>query len=287
MSFQESTQSFHARFIKDSYIHPPDNQRLCDLARSASLVNNDTSWNSLQDQQQLYSKYLSIFDHYGLVVFPNCLDIQKLIWLQPVLFSATNVLNRHDLSFFLSHEEVRSSLINTLPNNLFHLCSLDAQCPLFVDSISLVFNSSSLNNPNSLLWHRDRDSHLFRKVFVYLTDIEAGDGHHEFIPYSHKLPPHQYDEGFYKSSDIHPLLSTSSKTYKPLKVTGKSGTVFLENTRGLHRGTDVTKDSSRLMLSLTLSASSIASSYSQPNYIRSLCSSFNEHLYANHSSSSQ
>ena len=54
MSFQESTQSFHARFIKDSYIHPPDNQRLCDLARSASLVNNDASWNSLRKTTTLF-----------------------------------------------------------------------------------------------------------------------------------------------------------------------------------------------------------------------------------------
>lgn len=279
MAFHDSSQTFHTRFIKDSYIHPPDHQRLSDLARTSSLLNNAATWKSLQDHKKFYSKYLSIFDHYGLVVFPNYLDIHSFSWLQPVLLSASKALNRHDLSFFLSHEDIRSTLIDTLPNLFFNLCSLDAQCPLFVDSISLVFNSSSLNNPNSLLWHRDRDSHLFRKVFIYLTDIEVGDGHHEYIPYSHKLPPHQYDDGFYKTSDLGSLFSISSKTYKPLKVIGRSGTVFLENTRGLHRGTNVTKNSPRLMLSLTLSASSIASSYSQPSYIRSLCHSMNEQLY--------
>ena len=129
MSFQESTQSFHARFIKDSYIHPPDNQRLCDLARSASLVNNDASWNSLQEKQQLYSKYLSIFDHYGLVVFPNCLDISKLTWLQPVLFSATNVLNRHDLSFSSPMKKLGRLLLIPYPTTFFIFAHLMLSVP--------------------------------------------------------------------------------------------------------------------------------------------------------------
>ena len=287
MTLHDSTQSFNSRSIKDSFAFPSDHQRLCDIARSSSLSKHSSIWNLLHAQQDKYLKYLSIFNQYGLVVFPNYLDTNSFSWLQPLLLAASKVLNRHDLSFFLSHQDIRSSLINILPRDLLNICSLDAKCPLFVDSISLVFNSSSLNNPNSLLWHRDRDSHLFRKVFVYLTDTDVGCGHHEYIPFSHLLPSHQYDVGFYTTEDLQQLSLTSTKRYKTLHITGKSGTVFLENTRGLHRGTNVTNDSNRLMLSLTLSATSISSSSSQPNYIRSLCNSINDKLYTYSSISSK
>lgn len=108
-------------------------------------------------------------------------------------------------------------------------------------------------------WHFDLHGHIFLKYFVYLSDVTHEDGPHEYLPRTHRvhvggLGSHlklsettrmtilrklnAAESGMNKSvilqdDDLHELM--------PLKRTilGPVGTRFLEDTRGLHRGTSI------------------------------------------------
>lgn len=105
------------------------------------------------------------------------------------------------------------------------------------------------NYDDAVEWHRDVDSWRFVKVFVYLTDVAHGDGHHEVFLNSHLHFPLS-------------LVSLNRKTEKRItdaipsaelmRVYGQAGTCFIENTTCFHRGTPPRKND-RLMLTLEYS----------------------------------
>jgi hypothetical protein len=81
------------------------------------------------------------------------------------------------------------------------------------------------------LFHRDYDDLRFVKLFLYLTDVDERSGPHAFVRGSHRnsklLPRLRYAEeevGREYPAEDH------------LRMEGKAGTAFLENTFGLHRG---------------------------------------------------
>ena len=77
-------------------------------------------------------------------------------------------------------------------------------------------------------FHRDRDSSQFLKWFVYLTNVDENSGPHEFVPDS--LNSDLFTKGGrYQDSEIY-------SNFKTRKFIGETGTNFLENTYGLHRG---------------------------------------------------
>ena len=108
----------------------------------------------------------------------------------------------------------------------------------------------------------DHHGHKFVKVFYYLTDVALGDGHHEYILDSHFQP--SFDaylnvkapqilkhlsskrvlRGKHQLSDdvLLPILA------RRLSVVGPRGSGFMEDTRGLHRGTPIISDRSRIIL---------------------------------------
>jgi hypothetical protein len=97
------------------------------------------------------------------------------------------------------------------------------------------------------IFHRDFDDVAFLKLFIYLTDVEAENGPHEFILASHKDPGLRPIRRY---SDKEVMASFSSN--RLVRFTGKAGTVFLENTTGLHRGLPVCKGR-RLILQIVYS----------------------------------
>ncbi len=81
------------------------------------------------------------------------------------------------------------------------------------------------------MFHRDVDDLRFVKLFVYLTDVTSTSGPHMFVRASHKSEElseriryaDEAVENVFPKEDI-------------LTLTGSAGTMFLENTFGLHRG---------------------------------------------------
>jgi hypothetical protein len=96
-------------------------------------------------------------------------------------------------------------------------------------------------------FHRDFDDWRFVKVFVYLTDVDAGSGPHVYVRGSHltkgtvRLRPYSDDhiERTYGSEQV-------------ITVTGSSGFGFVADTYGIHKGAVPTKRP-RLLLQIQYS----------------------------------
>jgi hypothetical protein len=80
-------------------------------------------------------------------------------------------------------------------------------------------------------FHRDVDEWQFIKLFVYLTDVDAGSGPHVFVKGSpcipKLLPIKRYQDW---------VVEREFGAGNIIEFTGKAGTAFLENTFGLHKG---------------------------------------------------
>ena len=80
------------------------------------------------------------------------------------------------------------------------------------------------------VYHRDVDDLRFVKLFVYLTDTGLANGAHSFVRGSHR------DAALTRRG---PISDEEVRAVFPaqdiLTITGKAGTVFLENTWGIHR----------------------------------------------------
>jgi hypothetical protein len=80
-------------------------------------------------------------------------------------------------------------------------------------------------------FHRDYESLNFVKVFVYLTDVNSDeDGPHEFVLGSSYTDDYFKRERFNKT-DINNKFKNNIK-----KIIGISGTTFIADTYGIHRG---------------------------------------------------
>jgi hypothetical protein len=83
-------------------------------------------------------------------------------------------------------------------------------------------------------FHRDVDDLKFIKLFVYLTDVAAENGPHEFIRGSHA-------DGTlgrirrYTDEEVRDAFGSD----RIVRFTGPAGSAFLENTYGMHRGLPV------------------------------------------------
>jgi hypothetical protein len=96
-------------------------------------------------------------------------------------------------------------------------------------------------------FHRDIDSWKWIKVFVYLTNTNEGDGHHEMFPSSHlRTPISLVPIRRYKQSEI----LSAMPELKLAKICGPAGFTFIENTFAFHRGTEPSKND-RLILTIT------------------------------------
>jgi hypothetical protein len=93
------------------------------------------------------------------------------------------------------------------------------------------------------LYHFDMDKVKFLKFFLYLTDVGPENGPHCFIKRSHKsggIPASLLDRGYARlpDEDVEPFYPREDI----VEIGGPRGTIFAEDTRGLHKGTRLFKD---------------------------------------------
>ncbi|MEO6016570.1 MAG: phytanoyl-CoA dioxygenase family protein [Polaromonas sp.] len=80
------------------------------------------------------------------------------------------------------------------------------------------------------VYHRDVDDLRFVKLFIYLTDTTVSSGAHSFIKASHR------SNALIRRGPItDPEAQESFAADDFVTVTGRAGTVFLEDTWGIHR----------------------------------------------------
>jgi hypothetical protein len=114
------------------------------------------------------------------------------------------------------------------------------------------------------LYHFDMNKVKFLKVFVYVTDVGPENGAHCFIMKSHKtgaIPSSLLERGYARIAD-----DEVEKCYPPedfVEITGPRGTIFVEDTRGLHKGKRLEKGD-RLAFELEFSNSLFGSAQKHP-----------------------
>lgn len=101
-------------------------------------------------------------------------------------------------------------------------------------------------------WHRDCDDWRTVKVFVYLTEVDAGAGPHEYVRGTHTSRATLRNESFKPESLAARFGADSVAT-----VCGPPGTTFVGDVAGVHRGVPP-RQSARLMLQVQYSLLPIA-----------------------------
>lgn len=158
--------------------------------------------------------------------------------------------NNPQISKFLNDHD----LIN-ISRNLLGISKENLRIKITIDAlININVQRKFINGyDDALEAHRDIDSYKFLKIFYYLTDIDVNDGHHEVFIKSHKnIPLNMRFIKRYKDEEILKFIPHS----KLVKVSGKKGYGFIENTTTFHRGTKPTKKD-RLMITIAINDKSI------------------------------
>jgi hypothetical protein len=126
--------------------------------------------------------------------------------------------------------------------------------------------SNDVKDSAEMSFHMDHHGYKFLKKFCYLDDVFNGDGEHYYIRGSTDLCFSQKKWDFIERNDKQ--LFADLKRKRKLKggfilsndrvesffkddiecLTGKAGTVFIEDTFGLHRGSPLQINKSRLIL---------------------------------------
>jgi hypothetical protein len=102
------------------------------------------------------------------------------------------------------------------------------------------FTSDKPSNSAAQLYHYDLDRIKWLKVFIYLTDVDTESGPHKFLPGSHKTVGEMVSrDGRLSDNEVDQLYGLDNE----ITMTGLRGTVFIENTLGLHKGAHLTKGS--------------------------------------------
>ena len=127
-----------------------------------------------------------------------------------------------------------------------------------LDEVNMWWTTSSAGKADSAaaqLYHFDMDRICWLKVFVYLTDVSDDNGPHNFVAGSHRtgaIPPALLNKGYARLTDAE--VSGAFGAEKMKSFTGPRGTILLEDTRGLHKGTPA-RAGDRLMFELEFSSS--------------------------------
>jgi hypothetical protein len=170
----------------------------------------------------------------------------------------------YNFNEIIKNEEIQNlafnpTLINIAQNYL-------GSAPI-LDIIGAWWSTSGLSNKPDInsaqLWHFDLDRPKWIKVFFYLTDCDEFTGPHSFISGTHVnngIPLSLRIHGYKRLDDE--LIDKYFDTSKIKSFTGKSGTMVLEDTRGLHKG-QFLKKGARLILQFQYSSSLFGSGIEQ------------------------
>lgn len=104
-----------------------------------------------------------------------------------------------------------------------------------------TFPSDRPSSETAQLFHYDLDTIRWVKVFIYLNDVDANNGPHEYVATSHKpgnKPAELLVRGYARIDD-----SEIDNFYagKRRSITGSAGTVVFGDTRCFHKGNAVNK----------------------------------------------
>ena len=112
-------------------------------------------------------------------------------------------------------------------------------------------------NAAAQMYHFDLDRIKFIKFFFYLTDVDAETGPHCYVKSSQgTLPKEVNRDGRFEDDEIAAIYGKENL----LELTGKRGTIMAVDTRGFHKGKELTKGE-RLLFQIQYTNSMFGQSY--------------------------
>ncbi len=129
-----------------------------------------------------------------------------------------------------------------------------------------TFPTEKSDKHGAQLWHFDMDRAKWVKVFIYLNDVNIDNGPHCFISKSHLDNGINYNirkHGYMRIQDNQIEKYYSDKDIK--YIVGNKGSLLFEDTRGLHKGLRVNKNS-RLLLQFQYSTALFGSKFKKMSF---------------------
>ena len=109
------------------------------------------------------------------------------------------------------------------------------------------------------LFHFDMDRTNFLKFFVYLTDVTEETGPHSYVRGSHQgLPPAMRRDGRFSDQ----LIAQYYASEDVIQITAPRGTVFIADTRGIHKGVHL-QSGHRLIFQMEFASSLFGAPYEE------------------------
>ncbi len=121
------------------------------------------------------------------------------------------------------------------------------------DMVAMWWSAAAEGQPSSAaaqLYHFDLDRLRFLKVFVYLSDVDGTTGPHSYVRGSHQYGP----KAFRLDQRYTDAMVEAEFGDAPVTIAGPRGTVFLADTRGLHKGQSL-ETGSRLVFQMEYTTS--------------------------------
>ena len=126
---------------------------------------------------------------------------------------------------------------------------------LDIISVSFSFPNKKNDSNAAQMWHIDLDRPKWIKFFIFLNDCTSNNGPHKFIESSHltsNLPKEILKKGYKRIEDN--LISNHFNEDKITSFVGNAGSVLIEDSVGLHRGSQVLSGR-RVMMQVQFSSS--------------------------------
>lgn len=180
--------------------------------------------------------------------------------------------NRYDLAanrILVINDLVNLSSSQTLINLAQNYLGTKPILDLITLWWSYPTDNNDLKNIGAQMYHFDMDKIKFIKFFVYLTDVEKENGPHCLFKGSHnKLPLKLRKKGRFTDQEVAQAYGKD----KEVKITGKPGSIIAVDTRCIHKGDPILKDS-RCIFQLQFSNSTFGKKYDEvkaPLFINAL-----------------
>jgi hypothetical protein len=181
-------------------------------------------------------------------------------------FDENNVVGevyRYDGSKIIDCDEIQKLLCD---NMILQSIQEYLGCIPVNSSVNMWWSTNKVLRPDNLaanaqMYHFDMDRIKWVKVFFYLTDVFEGSGEHVFVKGSHrfKSQPNEFLRRGYARISDEDINSHFDKS-KIESITGEKGTMFIEDTRGYHKGAPV-KNGNRLVLEFEFADSLFGGGY--------------------------